>query len=525
MPASRSPVARLVNSAVYRAGNLVLLGVGIAGCSDTTDTEVTTYLTIAAASPVLLRGQQQALTATVWQRTSPGDSVEIRNVELVWTTTDPTLATVAAQDNRTATVTGVNPGLVTLTATATSFQGAEPAEFDLRVANPLEIDSMRPAVVRWGEKVTMYGIGVSNLFFASLEGAALFPDTFSVALTGGLEQISFWVPPPASTGHVFALGPGLNVVAPDSTTVVRQDLYEPNELAPRAVDLDGALPFPAVPQVRVFNPALAFEEVDRAEVAGLDWYRFSSAAAGRDLTFIFNAPTFAGAHRTFLSAATPDASDLTNSSWTIGSGLYHCKGYPFSVEEQPADSLLVALRDVPSGTLDLVSQYFVPGRYGLAVLDGYHTAEPAIGPDRFEENDTCDFADRTFLAPATQIDLTAEFSDSLTVDNPHDVDWIRFRVPGAVPQPVTIRSEARAGPGSAANASDIDLYLLTVPGGPLGLEPRGLSRSTGSSETLSVILDPGDYYLVVTDYAGVPTRYALCAALGPACTLPAGVAP
>ncbi len=503
----------------------MVFGVALTGCSDATDSEVTTYTAIAAASPVLLRGAQQAFAASVWQRTAPGDSVEVRNVELVWTTTDPTLATVAAQDNRSAVVTGVNAGVVTLTATATGFEGAEPAHFDLRVANPLEIDSMRPAVVRWGEKVTMYGIGVSSLFFATLEGAALFPDTFSVAVTGGLEQISFWVPPPASTGHVFALGPGLNVIAPDSTTVVRSDLYEPNELSPRAIDLDGADPVPAVPQVRVFNPALAFEEVDRAEVAGLDWYRFSSSAPGRDLTFIFNAPTFAGAHRTFLSAPTTDASDLANSSWTIGSGLYHCKGYPFSVEEQPADSLLVALRNVPSGTLDLISQYFVPGRYGLAVLDGYHTAEPSIGPDRFEENDTCDFADRTFLAPATQIDLTAEFADSLTVDNPHDVDWLRFRVPGPAPQLVAIRSESRTGPGTAAEASDIDLYLLSVPGGALGLEPRGVSRSDGSSETLSVVLDPGDYYLVVTDYAGVPTRYALCAAVGPTCALPAGAAP
>jgi hypothetical protein len=34
------------------------------------------------------------------------------------------------------------------------------------------------------------------------------------------------------------------------------------------------------------------------------------------------------------------------------------------------------------------------------------------------------------------------------------------------------------------------------------------------------VLDPGDYYLLVSDSAGVPTRYALCMALGATCTLP-----
>ena len=47
------------------------------------------------------------------------------------------------------------------------------------------------------------------------------------------------------------------------------------------------------------------------------------------------------------------------------------------------------------------------------------------------------------------------------------------------------------------------------------------SRALGSSERASAELFPGDYYLVVSDEAGVPTRYALCLAIGNDCTLPA----
>ena len=72
---------------------------------------------------------------------------------------NPTLATLTTKDNKTTLATGVNSGVVQIRAVATGFQGAAPAAFPLRVANPLEIDSMRPSVVRYGEKVTMYGWG------------------------------------------------------------------------------------------------------------------------------------------------------------------------------------------------------------------------------------------------------------------------------------------------------------------------------------------------------------------------------
>ncbi len=496
-------------------GVAVLLG----GCSSATDSDDRIYVTITSPSPVLLRGDQTELVARLWVRNSATDSVEVRNAELLWSSADPLYASVSTEVNGVGLVTGVRPGLVDIRVVAPGFERADPAVYSIRIANPLEIDSVRPAVVRYGEKVTLFGVGVSQLFVASLGAAVIFPDTFSiVGDPAGLSQMSFWVPHPAKSDRILVLSPGQLVVAPESTLVIPVDLYEPNETSPTQIDLDGPRPFPAIPAVRLFNPALAFEEVDRDSI-GLEWYRLSTAGASA-LTFILTAPTFSGFHQTYLSAPTANARDTLASEWTLGSGTYRCKGYSFSAKEQPADSLIVALAKVPAGTVDLISHYFVSGRYGLAVLEGYLTADPNVLPDRYEENDICNYADDNFLNPATRIDLTTAFSDTLTIDNPHDIDWLRFRVPGVLPQLVTIQSASRMAKVSPLpDTTDIDLYLLRVPGGSFGLDPFTPARNPGSTESISVILDPGDYYLVVTDFAGAPTGYSLCMAVGTTCSL------
>jgi len=119
------------------------------------------------------------------------------------------------------------------------------------------------------------------------------------------------------------------------------------------------------------------------------------------------------------------------------------------------------------------------------------------------------------------VDLTAAFSDTLTIDNPHDVDWIRFRVPGLIPQPVTFQTAPR-GAVDANRPGDVDLYVVRVPVAGSPLNVRGSSRAEGSTEAMTLVLDPGDYYMVVTDFAGTPTRYSLCAAVGASCSLPVG---
>jgi hypothetical protein len=514
------PAARRIHRAW--SGLLVFgLAAALSGCSESTGSFDQAYVAISSPSPVVLRGDQVELTASLWTRSAPGDSVEMRNAELVWSTDDPTLASLTPGDNHTAVATGVNSGVVQIRAVATGFQGATPATFSLRVSNPLEIDSVRPAVVSFGEKVTLYGVGVNTLFFATLQGASLVPDTFSVAAgAGGLGQLSLWVPPPASTGRVVALSPTQIVTAPESTTVLPTDLYEPNEAAPRTIDLSAG-PFPSLPAIRFYNPALAFEELSRDDSLGIDWYRFNGVVAGGDLTFIFTGPGSKGAHLTFLASTVNDADSVAIPDWTIGSGLYHCKNHAFKVDQRSSDSLIVALKNVPQGSIDFVSLFFVTGRYGLAVVDGYLSSSPVTGPDRLEENDNCEFADRNFADPLTRVDLSTPFSDSLTIDNSHDIDWIRFRVPGLVPQAVTVKT-ARPTGVNGAKAGDIDLYVMKIPVAGSPLDIRGSSKTKGSDESLTLVLDPGDYYMVVADFAGTPIRYSLCAALGASCSMPSG---
>ena len=131
----------------------------------------------------------------------------------------------------------------------------------------------------------------------------------------------------------------------------------------------------------------------------------------------------------------------------------------------------------------------------------------------------------TTLPPRpTHIDLGQRgFGENLTIDNAHDIDWIRFRVSGILPQSVAIRTAGQ--PFSAIDRSDIDVYVLTVPDGSQGLAVAGQDVSHGSASSLNLLLTPGDYYVAVVDSAGVATRYSLCMAIGTTCVLPAPGAP
>ena len=494
-------------------GPLVAVTLAVGSCSFPTDVSVGTYVAVSAPTPVLLRGAETDLVARVWRRGANGDSVEIRNVDLVWFSNDTRRATVTAAPGGVGRVTGVNPGVVELRAVAAGLENGQAGVYQLRVADPLEIDSITPDTVRYGERLRMYGVGVGSLYFAGLGPGFLNADSNSAVGGNGLGHIDFWVPFPSRSGSVFAAGSGQIVSAPTPTVVLPWDLYEPNEQAPALIDLDGPDPFPRIPVLRFANPALAYEDL-RDFPFGFDWYRFGTTTQAPH-TLILYAPALGGSHVSYLAASNA-------AGWTIGTGRYACKGTMFEVGEAPSDSLVVALQRLPTGanTVDLFTAYIQEGQYILAVVRGYATADPRLGPDRFEENDACDFADENFVDPVLHINSSSKpLSDTLTIDNPHDVDWLRFRVPGTAPQTVTIRSRAR--PFGAVDRSDVDLHVLAVPTPTRGLDRIASDSSAGSNSTLSVTLDPGDYYLAVTDRAGVPTRYALCLATGATCAFPA----
>jgi hypothetical protein len=473
------------------------------------------YVAVSAPAPILLRGSVAELSARVWIRTDDGDSAEVHNAELIWSTSDPQLATIAPAGAALGRVTGVNPGMVQVRAIARGYESATPGIFDLRVANPLEIDSISPDTVRYGQLVVAHGVGVGSLFFAGLGNGTLEID--SLALSGdplGLGARAFWVAYPASTGYLFAAGSGQLVSAPESTVVLPYDIYEPNEVAPRVLALDGPAPYPDAPVVRLFNPALAFEDMKGAAF-GYDWYRWTTADPSKAYTFVFVGPALGRTHGTYL---TDDASVTSAESWRLGPGMYDCKGQPFRPPVARSDSVFIALGRLPGGSVDLVSTYTQQGRYALAVLQTYEVTDRRAPPDRFEENDLCLFADANFADPARHIDLGTPFAENLTIDTPHEIDWLRFRVPGPLPQNVTVRTVAHTF--GKPDRTDIDAYVLRVPVDARGLEPVGGDAGSGSASSATMFLDPGDYYLAVVDSAGFPAHYGVCIAAAATCTLP-----
>lgn len=499
----------------------VAVALALAGttCSFPTDKSDEVYVTIAAPSPVVLRGQTMAVYAQAWRRvgapdTGNVDDVEIHNVEFVWYTGDPLIATVQEGGFGSADVTGVNAGRIDITARMVAFENSEDAILPLRVASPLEVDDVQPDTIRFGGKVTISGVGVRNIFLATLGAGVLFPDTFSHrGDPQGLDTMEFWVPPPSRSDVLFVFGPGVFFATAESTHVRPFDIYEPNQTLPSLLDLDGPRPIPRLPVLLFFNPALAFELLPRDVKKGADWYRFSQSTA-RDVTLILNSAA-AGDDSTFLTDSLYWDSGAQNyfigpDSWTIGPSLYACHGQGFAPSEAPAESTIVALRNYPDTALHAIAVYTQPGRYGLSVIDDY-VDDPNFPMDTHEEDDFCTAAD-------AQGAVALGFRADLTIDNAHDIDWIRFTVPSA--QTVRLRTASQV-PGDAV--SDIDLHVLTVPGvGPSpNLTRVGADTTAGStSDVVLLSLPAGDYYAVVVDFAGVPTRYAICieGALSPPCT-------
>jgi hypothetical protein len=107
--------------------------------------------------------------------------------------------------------------------------------------------------------------------------------------------------------------------------------------------------------------------------------------------------------------------------------------------------------------------------------------------------------------------LTPPFVDTLTIDNPHDIDWYRFRV--TLADTVTVQTRPRPLSGGV-DASDIDLYLMRVS----DFAQIGTDQTPGSFGKIKLFLPAGDYYLAVVDRIGVPTRYGMCIIRGVACT-------
>jgi hypothetical protein len=421
----------------------------------------------------------------------------------------------------------VNAGLVHVVAKAALYDKSTPKDSLVRVARALEIDSIRPDTILYGGRITVYGVGVNNIFLAELGPGILDADTFSFqGNPNGLGHMQFWVPFPAHTNQMIAFGPGVFATAPETTIVVPVDIYEPNDTNPAPIDLDGIVPIAQLPLLRFFNPALYFEPFDRNSSFGIDWYRFGQADTTQPVTFIFSAPGV-GRDTTIFSIMADSIYNnggfayLGPTSWILAPaiGAFGCRGNSFFVPLASSDSTVVEFGNLTSKKFFLYEEYTQSGRYGMRVVRNLIKADPNVGRDRFSPNELCDQADANFANPPTHIAVhlgSTPFVDTtLTIDFPHATDWYRFRldtVNAADLSDSVIFATVSRSPGSK-DTSDIDLTVLDINGNVMGQ-----ATDSGSTEALKLgLATNADYYVVVSDFAGAPVRYGLCIQVATSC--------
>ncbi len=489
------------------AGALLLAGVTIATCVYPTEHDASVHVSLTPVH-ILFSGHDTVATARAWQIRGAGDSVVIPNVAFTWSTSDSAIATVSTEGR----IVGIRSGSTIITAAALNFDAGQRAAADtVRVSAPIEVDSIRPKTVRYGELLTVYGIGVDSIFLASLDSASLIPNPVEdTTYAQGTQRRRYWVPFPARTDSLVIIGiyNGNGVfgfVHGDTTKVMERDIFEPDDTIPHPIDLDAAPPFAALPALLFFNPALAFERLKRGEKTGVDWYHFTQTQP-RNLTIILTAPQIAGTFLTFLTDSlgwngTTQNYFLGRDAWTFGPSSHACHGLGFAPPEAVGDSTIVAFKNAPAGALDAIALYSTAGRYGLGVIAGYQSELPA---DAHEDDNSCNAADLRDTVPAP-------FRDTLTIENPHDVDWIRFHYTNGG-LGTTAQFRMHAFPGTHPDSlKDLDLYVVKVPQpSDTALQVLLADTTAGSEVNRTANLATGDYYLVIVDFAGVATTYEVC---------------
>lgn len=515
-------------------GGVIAAAAALAGvtCSFPEDQSPGIYVTIETPAVVLVNGDQMSVRAHAY-RTVNGtpdsgtvDDEELTNVDFDWSTANDQIADVQKDCCGYATLTALDSGHVDITARLAAFQQATTATLPLRVTNFLAVDSVTPPAVQWGGKVTLWGVGVQFATLPQLGGERLLPDTLTYAESLGLSHMEFFVPRPATTGFVGVIGPGIFFAVPNLITVDTMDVYEPNDSIGTPIDLDAPGPYPArAPGLLFSNPALAFEDIYPSwpSFYRQDFYRFTTADTTRAMTFVVKPEHISDTSQLFFYFT--DSLEQSGGFWNIpssgetwlmgqGFGFYICNNEFFFGDEVPAESTIIAFKELPSSVIQNVNFYHNPGNYAMRVTAGYLTQDPRIKADRFEENDLwCKGAEANYARGDSIVisRVRPPFTDTLTIDNPHDVDWYKFKVVAGGPDTVVIRTVARPLPGEADH-SDIDLYVYDAPPNFFGQE--GSAVAAGSAEDLILVLNPGDYYLGVVDFIGKETRYGLCMTVG-----------
>lgn len=387
------------------------------------------------------------------------------------------------------TVVAVAEGSATILALAADYADVATA-VPIAVRTGLRLDSVRPATLRFGDTLQLYGIGLNpsvvTVRFGALAAAVRSFTPASVHSRNGPAVLTVWAPPPATTpATVSVAGERGVVVAATPVTVLQRDLFEPNDSVPFHL---GAL------EDSLYNPALAIEASTAAAYFPRDWYTFDNPRT-QDVTvsgaFLADSLTWTGGDRF------PEPG-----RWLIGSSELPGSTFVFAGHLCGAGSLMfggqagtVPLRALPPGRYHLL--VITPGQsraarpYALKVVRGYRSE---LAPDAAEENDYCTAAYPLPL-PGTL--------DNLNIDAPGDVDWYRFTVAGD-PAGITV------GVVTSDTTVELAADILTEAGVNIGFG----SFSPAYNE-LRVNLPAGQYLLAISPlFSLTTTRYRVVTRVG-----------
>ena len=151
-------------------------------------------MTITLSAPLVVQGAQTTAHGHAFRNTGSGP-VPVNDVDFQWSVSDSTIARIVNDGRGTATITGVNTGLVHVVAQAAVYAKATAMDSIIRVAHALEIDSIKPSrTSSTGAGSPCSGWGSTPSSWLRSGAGTLIPDTFSfVGNRNGLGQYAILV--------------------------------------------------------------------------------------------------------------------------------------------------------------------------------------------------------------------------------------------------------------------------------------------------------------------------------------------
>ncbi len=454
-----------------RAASLGFL-VGASACVAPTDASDRFVVRIEPVGELMV-GDSTQLVATLIGTVDP----VVRNTRFRYESDDATIAQVRPDGSLIA----ANPGTTTVTVTSVTAVQARSAELRVTVRPAVYIDSVRPATVKYGADVTVYGRGLDpagGALVASVDGVPLpvlayAPSDPAAPARQGALRIR--IAPPLRTDSAgdgtvnFAITGPRGIASADlPLRVIEKDIFESDELAPTPLGVITA---------REEWIGLALEPGDT--ISSADWYTFTTTSPGdwtvklvwgqttsdfASLVGIPAADVGALAAASFFGPApliyyTNGASTTGAQALCQGSGLWRKDNFggpdfPSSIGgagssvSGPATTTFT-FRGIPAGTHHLIVGFpsgltqvydpnvpnseqfafigsdvsfrsFTPTRYDLSIEPGRTSTLP---PDAYEPNDVCErSADFLTLGAASIADSVVTLSTDTDLDN----DWLRI---------------------------------------------------------------------------------------------------